>query len=146
MATEFDRVLLAQHFEEALALPAAKRWNLERDTSVPLGVFCTMHPRGAANDRFKVQLCWTDYSKPPSVKFLNLETNAATDARAWPNIEGSRPTSFFICAPWTKEGHDHHPEWAASVGGRYTTPEEPLVFVLVQLQHLMDNTYQGRGA
>ena len=45
MATEFDQVLFEQHHEVALALPAAKRWDLERDKSVPLGVFCTMHPR-----------------------------------------------------------------------------------------------------
>jgi hypothetical protein len=146
MATEFDRVLLAQHFEAALALPAAKRWSLERDARVPLGVFCTMHPRTAPGDRYKVQLRWTDYLKPPSVKFVNLETNSESDASAWPNVEGSRPTSFFVCAPWTKEGHEHHPEWAASVAGRYSAPEEPLVFMLLQLQHLMDNTFQGRGA
>lgn len=146
MATEFDRVLFEQHLEAALALPAAKRWSLERNVSVPLGIFCTMHPRTAPSERYKVRLGWTDYSRPPSVKFVNLENNSESDARAWPNIEGSRPTSFFLCAPWTKEGNDHHAEWAASEAGRYTTPEEPLVCTLVLLQHLLDNTYQGRGS
>lgn len=146
MATEFDRVLLQQHLEAALALPAAKRWSLERDADVPLGVFCTMHPRTAPSESYKVRLHWTNYSRPPSVKFINLENNSETDARAWPNIEGSRPSSFFICAPWTKEGHDHHTEWSSSMAGRYNTPEEPLLFVLLQLQHLLDNTYQGKGA
>lgn len=145
MATEFDQVLFEQHHEVALALPAAKRWDLERDKNVPLGVFCTMHPRNAPTEHYRVQLRWTDYSKPASVKFINLENDSGTDPRAWPNIDGTRPTSFFLCAPWTKEGHEHHSEWAASEAGRYNTPEEPLVFALVQLQHLFDNTYQGRG-
>lgn len=144
MATEFDRVLFDQHREVALALPAAKRWSLERDTSVPLGAFCTMHPRTATSERYKVRLRWTDYTMPPSVKFVD-ENNSESDARAWPNIDGSRPTAFFLCAPWTKEGNDYHAEWKGSEAMRYKTPEEPLVFALMQLQHLLDNTYQGRG-
>lgn len=146
MATEFDRVLFEQHLEEVLALPAAKRWSLERDMNVSLGAFCTMHPRTAPTERYKVQLRWTEYSKPPSVKFLNVDNGSEIDPSAWPNIAGSSPTAFFICTPWTKEGHDHHPEWAGSVLGRYNIPEEPLRFALVTLQHLLDNTYQGRGA
>lgn len=145
MATEYDLMLFEQHFQAALALPAAKRWNLEREGSSPLGVFCTMHPRTAPEEQYKVRLRWTDYSKPFSLRFVNRENGAENDQHAWPNIDGSRPSSFFVCAPYTAEGNAHHPEWALSSVNRYNTPDEPLVFALIQIQHLLDNTYQGRA-
>lgn len=146
MATEYDLVLFAQHLQEALALPrSSERWILERDGAVPLGVFCTMHSRTAPNDKYKVRLRWTDYSLPFSVKFINMDNGSETDQHAWPHIDGSRPGNYFLCSPFTKEGNDHHPEWAASAAKRYLLPDEPLVFALLQLQHLLDNTYKGRG-
>lgn len=145
MATEYDLVLFEQHLQAALELPAAKRWNLERDKSVSLGAFCLMRPRTAPSDQYRVRLHWTDYSMPFSLKFVSIETGAENDQNAWANIEGSRPSHYFLCAPFTKEGNDHHPEWACSSITRYRTPDEPLVFALLQVQHLLDNTYQGRG-
>ncbi|WP_207000030.1 hypothetical protein [Trinickia mobilis] len=145
MATEFDLMLFEQHFWAALALPVAKRWNLERDDSSPLEVFCTMHPRTAPSELYKVRLRWTDYSMPFSLKFINVVSGAENDQHAWPNIEGSRPSSLFLCAPFTTEGNSYHPEWARSAATRYKTPDEPLVFALLQIQHLLDNTYLGRG-
>jgi len=145
MASEFDRLLFEQHLEEVLALPAAKRWSLERDTAVPLGVVCMMYPRTASTEIYKARLRWTDYAKPPSVKFVNVENGTEVDPLAWPNLDVSRPAHFFICAPWTKEGHDHHAEWTSSVTGRYETPEQPLKFALQMLQHHMDNAYNRRG-
>jgi len=145
MATEFDLMLFEQHFRAALELPVAKRWSLERDEASPLGVFCTMHPRVAQSEQYKVRLRWTDYSMPFSVKFINVVSGSDNDPHAWPNIEGSRPPNLFLCAPFTSEGNGYHPEWARSAATRYKTPDEPLVFALLQLQHLLDNTYQGRG-
>lgn len=145
MASEFDLMLFDQHFQEVLALPAAKRWNLERDMSVPLGVFCTMQPRTAPTETYKARVLWTDYSRPPSIKFINDQNGSETDPHAWPNMDVSRPAHFFICAPWTKEGHDHHAEWAGSTAGRYETPEQPIKFALQMLQHHMDNAYVRRG-
>jgi hypothetical protein len=145
MATEFDLALLEQHYQAALELPDAKRWTLERDTGVPLGVFCTMHPRTAPHEFYKVRLRWNDYSKPPSLKFINMTSSSDSDPCAWPNMDGTRPTSFFLCAPFTQEGHEYHKEWNQSASTRYKTPDEPLVFLLLQLQHLLDNTYAGRG-
>ena len=145
MATEYDLMLFDQHFQAALALPAAQRWNLERDQSAPLGIFCTMHPRTAPAETYKVRLRWTDYSMPFSLKFINMENGSETDQHAWPNIDGGRPSNFFICAPYTSEGNGYHPEWALSPAHRYKTPDEPLVFALIQIQYLLDNTYQGRA-
>ncbi len=144
MATQFDLKEFEVHLQVALALPAAKRWSLERDTAVPLGVFCVMHPRTAPHELFKARLRWSDYSKPYSLKFVNVDNGSDTDPKAWPNFDGSRPDAFFVCAPFTLEGHAHHPEWAASCATRYETPDEPLVTALVVLQHLLDNTYTGR--
>jgi hypothetical protein len=145
MATEYDLMLFDQHFQAALALPAAQRWSLERDQSVPLGIFCRMHPRTAPAEQYKVRLRWTDYSMPFSLKFINTENGSETDQHAWPNFEGSRPANFFVCAPYTSEGNGYHPEWALSPTNRYKRPDEPLVFALIQIQHLLDNTYQGRA-
>lgn len=144
MATQFDLKEFEVHLQVALALPAAKRWSLERDTSVPLGVFCVLQPRTAPQESFKARLRWDDYSKPHSLKFVNMENGSDTDPRAWPNFEGSRPDSFLVCAPYTSEGHALHPEWAASPAHRYLTPDEPLVAALLTLQHVLDNTYAGR--
>lgn len=145
MATEYDLMLFEQHFQATLALPAARRWSLERDESVPLGILCTMHPRTAPAELYKVRLRWTDYTMPFSLKFVNTENGSESDQRAWPNIDGSRPSHFFVCAPYTKEGNDYHPEWALSLANCYKTPDEPLAFALIQIQHLLDNTYQGRA-
>jgi hypothetical protein len=144
MATEYDKVLFDQHYDVVLALPSASRWILKKESCTPLEVYCTMYPRSAPQEHFKMRLRWTDYSMPFSLRFVNLETGADNDQHAWPQIDGSRPANFFFCAPFTKEGNDHHPEWANS-SARYRTPDEPLVFALIQIQHLLDNTFVGRG-
>lgn len=145
MATEYDLILFEQNFQAALALPEAQQWNIERDEFSPLSVFCTMRPRTAPAEQYKARLRWTDYSMPFSLKFINIENGSEIDQHAWPNFEGSRPSHFFVCAPFTKEGNDHHVEWGLSPATRYKTPDEPLVFALIQLKHLLDNTYQGRA-
>lgn len=145
MATEFDLMLFEQHLAEALELPVAARWSLELDTSVPLGLFATLHPRTAPQEFYKARIRWKDYSTPFSLKFINMEIGSDTDARAWPNFEGSRPQAFLACTTFTEEGQGLHPEWEQSAFNRYHPPEQPLIFALLTLQHLLDNTYQGRG-
>jgi hypothetical protein len=145
MAAEYDLAMFQRDFAEALELPAASRWILERDESVPLGAFCTMHPRRAPQEIYKVRLRWTDYGTPFSIKYLSLENGSECDPHAWPNMDGTRPSSFFLCAPFSKEGNDHHPEWDRSACVRYKTPDQPLIFALLQLQFLLDNKYVGRG-
>jgi len=76
---------------------------------------------------------------------VNAVSGAGNEQHAWPNIEGSRPSNLFLCAPFTTEGNSYHPEWARSAATRYKTPDEPLVFALLQIQHLLDNTHLGRG-
>ncbi|HYW55764.1 MAG TPA: hypothetical protein VE934_02295 [Polaromonas sp.] len=145
MAAEYDLATFERDFAEALELPAASRWSLERDVDVPLQAICTMHPRSAPHEFYRVRLRWTDYTAPFSIKFLSLETGADSDQHAWPNMDGANPGGFFLCAPFSKEGNDHHKEWESSPSIRYRTPEQPLVFALLQLQFLLDNKYRGRG-
>jgi hypothetical protein len=145
MAAEYDVAMFQRDFADALELPAASRWRLEKDESVRLGVFCTMHPRSAPAETYRVRLRWTDYSAPFSVKFVNQESGSEYDQHAWPNMDGANPGSFFLCVPYSKEGNDHHKEWATSPAIQYRTPEQPLIFALLQLQHLLDNKYRGRG-
>lgn len=74
MATALETVLLQQHLTEVLALPESCRWHLEKDDSVLLGVTVVLHSTKAPQDLYKARLNWTDYSKPVSLKFLNMNT------------------------------------------------------------------------
>lgn len=144
MATALETVLLQQHLTEVLALPESCRWHFEKDDSVLLGVTVVLHSTKAPQDLYKARLNWTDYSKPVSLKFLNMNTDADNDANAWPDFFGSRPQAFVCCVPYTAEGHVLHPEWAVQPQTRFDEPENPLLYVLLTLQHALDTTYKGR--
>lgn len=142
MATDFELALFAQQLEEVQELPDAGRWSFERDDSVPLGVFITMHPLCNSKELFKARLRWEDYFKPASLKFIDMSTGGYSNPRAWPRCFGFRPGSLDACLPWTQEGHQLHPEWAQS--GVFPKVEAPLQFALLNVQSSLDNSYQGR--
>jgi len=145
MATEFELALFVGQLEEVLALPDACRWGLERDTSVPLGVFAVMHPRIKPEDRFKARLRWNDLLKAPSLKFIDMSTGTDGNPAAWPRCFGFRPGSLDACLPWTEEGQRLHPEWTQSAANAYPKVEAPVQFALLHVQSALDNSYQGRG-
>ena len=145
MANELDLMLFEQHLEELRALPEAQRLILEQRDMRMLEVFVGLHPRTAAQEHFRARLRWRDYGKPFSLKFVNLETETDNDPHAWPIFEGSRPGSLLACLPFTEEGIGLHPEWVTSPINSYVTPEAPLQFAVLMLQHLIDNGYGGRG-
>jgi len=145
MATDFELVLFEQQLKEALALPGACRWSLERDTSVPLGVFAVMHPRSKTEELFKVRLRWSDLLKAPSMKFIDMTTGSDSNPSAWPRCFGFRPGSFDACLPWTDEGQRLHPEWAQSAANAFPKVDAPVQFALLNVQSALDNSYQGRG-
>lgn len=145
MATDFELALFEQQLFEVLELPAAHRWTLERDTSVPLGVFVVMHPRSHPEELFKARLRWTDLLKPPSLKFIDMAMGVETSSAAWPRCFGFRPSSLDACLPWTAEGHALHPEWAGSAANAYPRVGAPVQFALLNVQASLDNTYAGRG-
>lgn len=144
MATELEKVLLQQHLTEVLTLPESCRWHLEMDDSVPLGVTVVLHSAKAPKDLYKARLTWADYSKPVSMKFLNLNTGLDNDAMAWPVFFGSRPQAFLCCVPYTAEGNVLHPDWAGLQQTRYEEPENPLLYALLTLQQALDTTYERR--
>lgn len=145
MATDFELALFEQQLEEVLALPEACRWDLERDTSVPLGVMVVMHPLSKPEELFKARLRWNDLMKPPSLKFIDAATGADCNPAAWPRCFGFRPGSLDACLPWTAEGHALHSEWAQSAANAFPRVEAPVQYALLHVQSSLDNSFQGRG-
>jgi hypothetical protein len=144
MATELEQTLFEEELDAVRELPEAPRWHIERDDAVPLGVYVVMHPKSAPNEKFKARIRWTNYFGPPSLKFVNISTDAEEPA-AWPRCFGFRPDSKDACLPWTAEGHRLHPDWRNSAKNSFPKVELPLQFVLLQLQSSLDTSYQGRG-
>jgi hypothetical protein len=146
MATAFDDALFEDDWESVRRLPEADRWILERDGSVPLGIFATLSPRVAPQESFTARLRWTEMGRPPSLKFVDPSTRSDTLPRAWPRFFGARPSNLDACLPWTQEGQTLHPEWERSASTRYPAVDVPIQFALLHLQTALDNTYAGREA
>lgn len=146
MATDFELALFEQQLEDVLGLPDACRWSLERDASVPLGVFAVMHPLSKPEELFKARLRWSDLMKAPSLKFIDMASGADSNPRAWPRCFGFRPGSLDACLPWTAEGQALHREWARSAANAFPTVGAPVQFALLHIQSSLDNSYQGRGS
>lgn len=146
MPTDFERACFEDELVRVQGLVEAGRWKLARDDSVPLGLTAEMHSLKAPTELYLARVRWEHYFEPASVKFLNRETSADNDPRAWPQCAGFRPTSLDTCVNWTREGHLTHPEWAQSPHTAFAAPEAPMQFVLLHLQMTLDTTYSGRGA
>ena len=145
MASELELVLFNEELAAVRSLDEAVRWQLERDESVPLGLFVMMHPASDPQQLYKARVRWSNYFGPFSLKYLNVLTGAENDPTSWPKCHGFRPGSLDACLPITTEGHGHHPEWAQSAATRFPNVELPMQFALLQLQAILDNSYQGRG-
>lgn len=145
MATELEQSLFEEELQTVRELPDAKRWQLERDMTVPLGLFAIMHPISNPKELYKTRIRWTDYFRPFSVKFINMMNGTDNDPSAWPRCSGFRPSSLDICLPWTAEGHALHPEWKNSVKHQYPKVDAPMQFALLQIQYSLDTCYEGRG-
>ena len=146
MASELELTLFDEELAAVRLLDEAVRWELERDTSVPLGLFAVMHPASNPDQHYKARVRWSDYFGPFSLKYINIVTGAENDPAAWPKCYGFRPGSLDACLPITAEGHGLHPEWAKSTATRFPNVELPMQFALLQLQAILDNSYQGRGS
>ena len=145
MAIQLELELLAEELEQVVLLPEAGRWTIERDDSVPLGVFVTLHPISNPTHIYRARLRWGDYFGPPSLKFVSLRDGSINDPTAWPKCFGFRPGSLDACLPWTQEGHGHHPEWRNSPTHAFPQVEVPLQYALLRLLSSLDSTYEGRG-
>lgn len=146
MATELERALFASELQTVQRLPEASRWQLERDESVPLGLFVIMHSIGNLTELYRARIRWADYFGPFSLKFINMIDGADDDPTAWPIFFGSRPSALLACLPITAEGHALHPEWKNSAKQSFPIVEVPMQHALLRLQLLLDNSYEGRGS
>lgn len=145
MATDFELALFEEELREVRCLPEASRWELERDESVPLGLFTVMHPKSKPAELYRARLRWKTLFGAFSLKYVHFQTSADNDPTAWPKCFGFRPGSLDACLPWTAEGHGLHPEWEGTVTGSFPKVERPIHFAVLQLQLSLDNSYEGRG-
>lgn len=142
MASELELALFEEEFTAVQSLPEATRWQLERDNSVPLGLFAVMHPISSPTELYKARIRWnTSYFAPFSLKYVDMNTGAENNPTAWPLCPGFRPASFDTCITITSEGHALHPEWA----GQFPKVALPMQHALLHLQLLLDNSYMGRA-
>lgn len=146
MATELELALFEQELDAMSDVPESKRWQLERDNTVSLGLHVVMHPLSHPEELYKVRVHWSDYFGPFSMRFIQMQTGADNDPTAWPKCFGFRPTSFDACLPWTAEGHALHPEWKNSPTNGFPNVELPMHFALLQIQLSLDTSYEGRGS
>jgi len=145
MATELELALFNEELQAVRSLPEASRWQLERDDSVPLGLFVTMHPIAKPTELYKARIRWTDYFGPFSLKFIDIDTGLDNNPKAWPKCFGFRPGSLDACLPWTAEGQALHPEWKNSPTQCFPKVDAPMQHALLRIQFSLDESYEGRG-
>jgi hypothetical protein len=111
-----------------------------------VGVYwATMRPRSAPDERYHARLGWARYpGSAPSVKYATGIRGRLDDPKAWPSCPGYRPSSFDICAAFTMEGFQTHPEWVAQ--HPWPTSGNPFLWVVSTLQGDLDRKYGGRAA
>lgn len=144
MATAFESMLFEEELASLDELPEARRWTVERDKEVPLGITTLIHSSKDPTELYLARLRWPAYFRPVSLKFLSRKTGSATDPTAWPIVRGFRPTSFDTCVSYTLEGHALHPEWSNSPSAAHPKIDRPMQYALLRLQNEMDMYYERR--
>lgn len=145
MSTELSELNLRDNFEDALTVPEASRWKLEKPG--PLEVWATICPASSPEEKFQARLLWGVYpDEPPSLKFRDPTTGRLDLPTAWPNLPGRafRPASLDACVSWTSEGFSLHPEWRADPKYRWDSRGNVLLKILRTLQEELDTYYEGR--
>jgi hypothetical protein len=139
-----SKLNLDDDFQEALGVEDAQRWSLSRKDD--LIVWAEVHPIDQPNERFTARLAWADYpgDLPASVIFVEPTTGATGAPSAWPTGAGFRPPND-ICATWTREGYQVHPEWLNDKSKRLVIRDNALLLVLRILQHELDCHFIGRA-
>lgn len=135
---------LKQDLAEILALSDSTRWKLEHVSELELyAVFSSVR---AEQDLFQARLLWTAYpQEPPSLKFRDIATGAFTP-QAWPVIPGFRPDTQDACLNICAEGFALHPEWRSDPRYRWDSRGNVLLYVLREIQSMLDIHYGGKVA
>lgn len=119
---------------------------LERDEKQTGTYWLTLHPRSDSKETYFVRLVWHSYPhEPPSVKFATAISGHLDLTRAWPIIDGYRPSSLDICKPFTAEGFSLHHEWRQSANA-WPTTGNPFLWVVETLQYDLNLHYRGRSS
>ena len=141
--SELSKLNLDDDFQEALGVADAQRWSLSRKDD--LVVWAEVHPMDQPRERFTARLVWTEYpgDLPASVMFVDPATGSSSVRSAWPTGAGFRPPGD-ICATWTREGYQLHPEWLTDRSKRLVIRGNALLLVLRILQHELDCNFTGR--
>jgi hypothetical protein len=104
----------------------------------------TLRPRSAPTEQYYARVAWSRYpGAPPSVKYATGVRGRLDVTSAWPNVAGYRPGNADICADFTKEGYEAHPEWVAQ--RPWQTTGNPFLWVAQILQGHLDRSYSGRA-
>jgi hypothetical protein len=144
MADEFSKLAFEEDLGEALATGDAKRWIVEQVGDLEL--YVTASPLQAPDEKFQARFYWTEYpSTPPSYKYRDPETGRLDVVKAWPAVQGYRPTSYDACVNWTAEGFALHPEWANDANYRWNPSGNAVLRVLRYMQRDLDERYQRRA-
>jgi len=103
-------------------------------------------------ERYRVRFICDGYpEKAPSVMFVNQQGDKV-DRRAWPAGDNKfyevvkPPQDCFLCMPWTREGLEHHRDWAGKPSTDPWTSQKSLLDLFNYLQRLLNsNQYSHRG-
>lgn len=143
IATEVDTKCFAADLEEVLASEVAMlRWEIK--VTGPLETQVGMVSVKEPAERYVARFRWDRYpANPPSLKFLDLN-GSDSNAIAWPQCLGFRPSALDACVNWTREGMALHPEWRGAPATRWDPSGNALLRALNLLQDTLDYQYGGR--
>lgn len=143
MADELSKLNFADDLAEVLATDESSRWSIDQRGDLEVGV--TVSPKNS-QEKFVARLLWRQYpgTEPPSVKFLDPASGGLGVPSAWPKARGFRPQQLDICATWTLEGMNIHPEWRSDPRYRWISHGNVLLKSLRTLQGELDDTFEGR--
>jgi hypothetical protein len=143
VADELSKLNFVDDLTEAKSVDEASRWSI--DHRGDLEVWVTLSPQGHA-EAYLARLLWIEYpgAEPPSIKFVDPKTGRLDVPGAWPRARGFRPPSFDICASWTREGFNLHPEWKNDARFKWSSHGNMLLKTLRTLQGELDESYEGR--
>ena len=112
----------------------------------PPGLYwAVIRPTGVDTLPFTARILWTVYpDSPPSLLFVAEVGGPSSRSAAWPAAPGYR-APVDVCKPFTAEGQQLHPEWAAGPQA-WRSEGNPFLYVVETLQSDIDRVRGARAA
>jgi len=143
MADELSELNFAQDLAEALQVPDAHRWKIDKVAT--LEVYVEISSVKAPQEIFQARLVWNVYpGEPPFLKFRDQGSGRLDLPTAWPIVRGFRPANLDACVNWCAEGFALHPEWKTDPNLKWNSTGNALLRVVRILQSEMDEYFSGR--